>query len=1025
MADLAQLGLSVTTNGIDDANSKLDKFESSATAAGQAADDFGAKASAAVKNTGAAAVTGADRVNSAFATMTAGIANANKATVAANGVIKDEAAVMGTAKVATEALASAHAGLSAQGQTAFHIVRSGVEMLAQGVPVTRVAAMEMNHLAFAMTGEGGIKGAFGEVAGLVGNMLTPMRLVTGGVIGLAAGALYLGNSWSESSAQINRSIIGIGAATGATSTDLTKFASANSSATGLSIGEARNVAIEFTKTGNIAVQNLKGVGAAIHGYAVLTGEDATKATKDFASALSGDLVDGAKELNRTYGSMSSATLDYIQTLQVQGDRSKAQQVIIDSITPASLKAADSLGWLTKAYNALGNAMSAIKNGPAPVVPDSGPPQDRLQRATTTSQTAGTSFSGQISGGFGSDILGGADTIPVVNQLDDAIKQAQQDVDQFGGIGKEAFNKLSMEARNATETIFPQIEQIRKLEVELGKLQEAQSKGAAGPNADAGVTVYKNQIAALQDAKEGAELYNQRVAVISTQWGDVGQSAALALQAARNQLPVLEAVGGAAKMAAQYTADYKTFMDQGKSSTEAAALAASNLAAHQAQVNSSAQETLASLRDQAAVVAATNPRQAIQAQAQATYNGLIRQGVDSETALATAQQQGANALAQQAAAQAIADQQRQNALEQLYQQNEKAVQSSRDQVALYATQGSAEQAQVKAAIAYRQAIDAGADSTQAGIIAINTATVATAQWADQAQRAAQAMEDAQRAAQDAQFSDITPGGDNSFGFFQTKAGHEGNTAGTIPYWQQKLLQDNAVAPPGASATVDSLLNAGSGINSTLAALQKMTAGTRTSNVGLPTEAALNMMPGQLGLTKSTAINDSDIIGQVQALYDIKNSQTTDTAVKNANMQEELAWLNSRPESLARDQAIAQLTQAMQQNTDATSANTVSLNPLYNGRDALHVGYYKAASGLDVIAQGPSTGDRVPFHAMVNGGERITITPAGQNAPSNDNSSGGRSTVVNNNFTLPSAPTNSARRNQRQYAQGFGQTMAALS
>jgi phage-related minor tail protein len=175
---------------------------------------------------------------------------------------------------------------------------------------------------------GTVKGFFGQVASGAASILTPMRLVAGGVLGLGAAALYIGNNWQESAGQIDRALTGIGARTGETVQSINKFSSDNASATGLSVTQARNIALEFTKTGNIAVSGLKGVGEAIHGYSVLTGKDATDATKEFASALSGDLVKGAEKINQTYGVLNSASLEYIRTLELQGNRSAAIQVII-------------------------------------------------------------------------------------------------------------------------------------------------------------------------------------------------------------------------------------------------------------------------------------------------------------------------------------------------------------------------------------------------------------------------------------------------------------------------------------------------------------------------------------------------------------------------------------------------------------------------------------------------------------------------------------------------------------------------
>jgi len=179
----------------------------------------------------------------------------------------------------------------------------------------------------------------------------------------------------------------------------------------------------------------------------------------------------------------------------------------------------------------------------------------------------------------------------------------------------------------------------------------------------------------------------------------------------------------------------------------------------------------------------------------------------------------------------------------------------------------------------------------------------------------------------------------------------------------------------------------------------------------------------GLENQT-INQPDF-GAVSQLYDIKNAQTGDKATKISNLNEELAWLQSRPETIARDQQIVNLMQSIDQLNKSTQANTAAteatLNPLYSqGHGALAIGYYKAAAGVDLIARGPPSGDTIPFHAMVNGGERIRITPPG----ANDNS-GSRTVVNNNNFVFNNTSTSNARRNMRQLGQGFGQMTAAAS
>jgi hypothetical protein len=96
---------------------------------------------------------------------------------------------LGSNVVALTNAGKAHAGLSTQAMAAQHSIRSMVEMLAMGVSPTQVLAMQINHLAFAMTAEKGLAGAFGEVATMAKGLIGPWALIAGG-LGLAGAAAY-------------------------------------------------------------------------------------------------------------------------------------------------------------------------------------------------------------------------------------------------------------------------------------------------------------------------------------------------------------------------------------------------------------------------------------------------------------------------------------------------------------------------------------------------------------------------------------------------------------------------------------------------------------------------------------------------------------------------------------------------------------------------------------------------------------------------------------------------------------------
>ncbi len=64
------------------------------------------------------------------------------------------------------------------------------EGLATGAPATMILGQQFSHLSYAASGEGGLTGAFGQVASKLSFLLNPMVL---------AGAMAKGEGWRRSS----------------------------------------------------------------------------------------------------------------------------------------------------------------------------------------------------------------------------------------------------------------------------------------------------------------------------------------------------------------------------------------------------------------------------------------------------------------------------------------------------------------------------------------------------------------------------------------------------------------------------------------------------------------------------------------------------------------------------------------------------------------------------------------------------------------------------------------------------------
>lgn len=130
-----------------------------------------------------AGATALDKLTAAAAPAAAGTSAVSRAAAAAAAPLAANAAASNTA-------AASHKGMSTQAMAAGHSIRSMAEMLAMGVPPTTILASQMNHLSYAATGPGGIKGAFSEAIGALRGFITPAALVGGGLVAIAAAAYF-------------------------------------------------------------------------------------------------------------------------------------------------------------------------------------------------------------------------------------------------------------------------------------------------------------------------------------------------------------------------------------------------------------------------------------------------------------------------------------------------------------------------------------------------------------------------------------------------------------------------------------------------------------------------------------------------------------------------------------------------------------------------------------------------------------------------------------------------------------------
>ncbi|QIG91981.1 hypothetical protein [Bradyrhizobium sp. 6(2017)] len=119
-----------------------------------------------------------------FSDMTKGVATANGA-IAAMPAVLDKAA-------------AAHGGLSGQSQALAHSVRSLGEQFASGQISMMSFTQQLGHLSYAMSGEGGITGAIGGLARMIG----PGGLIVGGVVATTAAILGLQHAMASAALEV-------------------------------------------------------------------------------------------------------------------------------------------------------------------------------------------------------------------------------------------------------------------------------------------------------------------------------------------------------------------------------------------------------------------------------------------------------------------------------------------------------------------------------------------------------------------------------------------------------------------------------------------------------------------------------------------------------------------------------------------------------------------------------------------------------------------------------------------------------
>lgn len=286
-------------------------------------------------------------------------ATATAAAAAAQGqavsAVQAAAGVMSTAANAPGLRSDQWKNLSFQ-------VNDVLTSLASGAPIMQVLAQQSGQVVGVLQdAPGGVAGALRIIGTRALGLVTPFAAAATAALSIGAAAGYAGIRWASLQSQIERGLLGIGRMSGATAGDIERIAAGASNGL-LSRGDARQAAIAAAGTGKIGVGNIAGLVGLVPGFAQLTGSNNEDAAAQLAQIFS-DPTKGAEEMASRIGALNDRTMQYIRTLDAQGDRQGAIAELIRASQPELERAAELTSAWAKAWNtvkgAAGSAMDTV------------------------------------------------------------------------------------------------------------------------------------------------------------------------------------------------------------------------------------------------------------------------------------------------------------------------------------------------------------------------------------------------------------------------------------------------------------------------------------------------------------------------------------------------------------------------------------------------------------------------------------------------------------------------------------------